>query len=414
MSAGAERVLYGIDDIITDGLIWVEGEMDRLSIETAGYRSCVSVPDGAPAVTSKNYAAKFSYLDTAQDILEKVEKHFLAVDADAPGQRLQEELTRRLGAEKCYVVRWPDGCKDANDTLVKHGAGAIVDAINAARPAPIEGIITAGDCVDSLAARYEEGPRRGVSTGWACMDYFYTVRAGEWTAVTGIPGHGKSEWLDALAVNVALAEGWRFGVCSPENQPIEEHIQKLAEKYIGKPFYQTPGSVRMSRLEMEAAREWIDDHFTFILPEEPRLDCVLGLAKAMVRRNGINGLIIDPWNEIEYSREAGMSETEHISKCLTKIRRFARTHAIHIWVVAHPTKMQKDKDTGKYLPPTLYDISGSAHWRNKADNGITVYREIGENTNKVKVVIGKIRFKIVGRPGQTELRYDYITGRYEG
>jgi twinkle protein len=37
--------LYGLDDIIDSGLvIIVEGEMDKLAMEEAGYTNCVSVP----------------------------------------------------------------------------------------------------------------------------------------------------------------------------------------------------------------------------------------------------------------------------------------------------------------------------------------------------------------------------------
>src|SRR6202012_5518023 len=52
MASGAERILYGVNDINPDVLVWVEGEIDKLSVEMAGLMSCVSVPDGAPAADS--------------------------------------------------------------------------------------------------------------------------------------------------------------------------------------------------------------------------------------------------------------------------------------------------------------------------------------------------------------------------
>lgn len=56
------------------------------------------------------------------------------------------------------------------------------------------------------------------------------VVPGELTVVTGLPNSGKSEWLDALAVNLAQLHGWRIGMCSLENTP-REHGRKLMEKY---------------------------------------------------------------------------------------------------------------------------------------------------------------------------------------
>jgi Toprim-like len=49
--------------------------------------------------------------------LKQVRKFVLAVDADEPGQKLETELARRLGHERCWRISWPHGCKDANDVL---------------------------------------------------------------------------------------------------------------------------------------------------------------------------------------------------------------------------------------------------------------------------------------------------------
>lgn len=47
---GAEKILYGLDDVRgCEEIIVVEGEMDKLALEEAGFLNVVSVPDGAPA-----------------------------------------------------------------------------------------------------------------------------------------------------------------------------------------------------------------------------------------------------------------------------------------------------------------------------------------------------------------------------
>lgn len=65
-----------------------------------------------------------------------------------------------------------------------------------------------------------------------------------------------------------------------------------------------------------------------------------------------------------------MTETEYVSQMLTKIKRFAQYHEVHVWLVAHPRQLQNWRGEA----PNLYDISGSAHFINKADNGIIVHR----------------------------------------
>lgn len=409
MAAGAERILYGMNDIDPRVLVWVEGEIDKLSMEMAGVLSCVSVPDGAPAADSKTYSNKFDFLD--DPIIAAVQSHIIAVDNDAPGVRLQEELIRRLGRDKCLTVVWPEGCKDANDVLLKHGVEVVGDCIANARELPIEGTYRAEDLLEKLFNDYDHGVKKGESTNWTVMDDTYRVMPGEWTLITGIPGHGKSEWLDALAINLAQSQGWTFAVYSPENQPVEDHIEKIAEKIVAKPYgHGRPG--QMTREEARTAIDFITEHFTFMLPEYPTVEKLLMTARELVIRRGIRGFIIDPWNEINPVRDPGMSETDYISQALTKIRTFARANQVHVWVVAHPTKLQKDRQTGVYPVPTPYDVSGSAHWRNKADNCIAIYRDVTDEGAPVQVHVQKIRKKANGRVGMVEFDYDRISGRY--
>jgi twinkle protein len=407
MESGCERVLYGLNDI-SETLIWVEGEIDKLSLEVAGYTSCVSVPDGAPAPESKSYATKFDWLDAPE--LGRVQHHVIAVDSDAAGKRLEAELCRRLGKENCSVVTWPDGCKDANDVLVTLGVDTLIDCIKEAQPVPLEGAYEASDFAESLLNRYRNGAERGLSTGWPSLDEFYTVMPGEWTLVTGIPGHGKSELLDALTINLARNQGWPFAVFSPENQPIEYHIQKLAEKFIGKPMDRGP-TERMNEADLDMAVTWLKARYTFLLPEEPTLEALLDMARHLVKSKGIRGFVLDPWNEIDHMRPKDLSETEYISKCLTNLRRFARSNDVHVWVVAHPTKLLKDKD-GKYPCPTPYDVAGSAHWRNKADNCLAIWRDPTSTGHEVEIHVQKVRKKVNGRVGMATLRYNLATGQY--
>jgi twinkle protein len=165
-----------------------------------------------------------------------------------------------------------------------------------------------------------------------------------------------------------MQQGWTFAVCSPENLPLERYVARLLELYEGAPF--SAGAIqRMSRDMLEQAKTWLDAHVCFLLPEEhsPTVAHLLRLARTQVFRMGVKGLLINPWNELDHSRTAHLQETEYIPQALSQIRRFARQHQVHTWLVAHPTKLVKGND-GQYPVPTAYDIAGSAHWRNKADN----------------------------------------------
>jgi twinkle protein len=260
---------------------------------------------------------------------------------------------------------------------------------------------------------YEHGLPRGERPGWQDLDELYTVAPSQWTAITGVPGHGKSELLDAIMVNLALRADWQFSVFSPENQPHYYHMQKIAEKYVGKPFNRGPND-RMTAEERDEAKAWFHQHFRLLHIEKPELDRVLTAAmeqtRSMPKRK--TGIVIDPWNAIEHFRPAGMTVDEYLSWALSLVMGLTRKNDIHIFVVAHPKSLSRDRD-GKRPIPTPYDISGGAHWFNKADNILTVWRDTSSPGNQeVEVHVQKIKFKHIGRLGIAKLRYDRITGRY--
>jgi twinkle protein len=408
---GAEKVLYRQDSIKPDCVVITEGEIDALSCVHAGFLSSVSVPDGAPAPTAKNYSAKFTYLDQDPDPFAGVQDIILAVDTDEPGQVLQRELARRLGFERCRSVVWPPECKDANETLLKYGVDQLQRCLENAQPFPVQDVVSVADLAEDVARVWGSAPSRGLSTGWGSVDQFYTIEPGQLTVITGIPSSGKSEWLDALMLNLATLHGWRFAVCSPENMPLTTHCAKLLEKHIGKPFWVGP-TARMTGWDLTMGLQWLNDHVTMIASED-NLTVVNVLEKAavLVRRQGIRGLLLDPFNEFDHTRERGMTETEYISNTLGAMKRWARKHQVHVWLVAHPQKLYRRED-GSYPIPTPYDISGSAAFRNKADNCITVWRDMENTEIPVQIHIQKVRFKHIGTVGMAELHWDRRTGRY--
>jgi twinkle protein len=415
LETGCELVLYGLDDIEPEKpLIWVEGEIDKLSVEVAGFRNVVSVPNGAPPTGAKNYSASFGFLDADRERIESVKRHIIAVDSDAPGARLEEELARRLGVEKCSRVTWPDGCKDANDVLRKHGDEELRWFIDNADPFPIEGVFEISDRRQDVLRLYDQGFERGYRTGYRELDRYYTVRPGEFTGVTGIPGSGKTELLNDLFVNLAKLHGWRFALFSPENLPLEQHMAAIAEKYIRKPFHDGP-TPRMSPEELEAAMAWVSEHFSWIMPsseDDWTLEKILATAGQLCLRRGIRGLVIDPWNELEALRPNNMTETEYISQSLKRVRVFARQRGVHVWIVIHPAKLYRNEN-GKYPVPSLYDCAGSAHWRNKVDNGLVVWRDLSQpDSPEVQIHVQKIPFRHVGRRGIARLYYEPVCATY--
>lgn len=278
------------------------------------------------------------------------------------------------------------------------------------------------DLAERIFALYDAGLPPGDRTGWPSVDALYTVVPGQLTVITGWPSSGKSEWLDALLMNLAR-QAWSFCIFSAENKPDEVHFSKLIEKFMKKPFRDGP-TERMTKDEVAEAIGELHETFKVlgaafgVEREIFPIDDVLGGAELRWRASGEwndrsrkKGLVIDPWNELEHLRPRQYSETEYISQTLSKVRSWAREHHVHVWIVAHPAK--QPREDGKLPIPRPDMIAGSQHWWNKADNCITVYREFGDPApREVAIHVQKVRFKHVGRQGSATLEYDIVTGRY--
>ena len=406
---GGAHDLFGIDNVNTDlPLIIVEGEIDALTLIECGIPNAVSVPGGAPLKVSEGKVhpsedKRFSFIWNANEIIDAVPSVIIATDNDVPGQALAEELARRIGKDKCKLVKLTH--KDLNEVFLAEGKDAVIKIISEATPYPVAGLSQAAEFEERLNDLWFKGTGKGASTGFNNLDLIYTVVPGQMTVVTGYPSGGKSNFVDQLMVNLGRQEDWKFALCSFENAP-EIHISRLMEIYKEKRFFN--GDNRMSDDERKDAFKWVDDHFSFLTSEsaEPAtIDSILSRLKVAVSRTGIRGAVIDPYNYIETTRDT--TETESISNMLTKIQAFAKAYGVHVWFVAHPSKMQR---SGSELPrPDGMSISGSMAWWAKADVGLTVHRQ----EFHTEIVIWKCRYRWVGTQGEMKLQFQKETGTYK-
>lgn len=406
---------FGIDKLgnNSEPVVIAQREIDAIILMQRGIMNVIGVPNGGDVKPEGDdfdkSPDKFIYLSNAAAAAKGWGKVTFALDPTKDGLALRQELSRRLGPGRCMEAKFSAGSVSA--TMTERGSDILCADINEAKSLPIMGLFQVEDFEGELTAYFEHGMAAGVPTGWKNVDKLYTVSPGELTVVTGIPNSGKSEWLDALSINLSIDYHWRFAAFSPENGK-EGHVTKLIEKRVGMPT--DPKAYRRMSLDtFKSGASWVNNHYTFIESTEvmPTLDWILDRAKDAALRYGIKGLIIDPWNRIEKTLPPGMSETDYVAQSLPKILRFAANYGVHVWLVVHPKQQQKNNKTGKIDAPSLYDMAGSAHFVNMCHNGIVIHRSesIDDTT---EVFVRKVRFKHVGRRGDTKLKYDVNTGRY--
>lgn len=392
----AEKILYNIDAIINaKKAIITEGCIDTLSYVEAGLDYVASVPNGANTNTD--------YLDNYMPLLDNLEEIYLATDNDTNGLILRGELLRRFGAYRCYKVDFED-CKDANEYLVKYGKEALVNTILNAQKFPIEGLIKVEDIEEELNDLYENGIGEGNKIGDKYIDEMFRIELGRLMVLTSIPSHGKTTLMNYISALINFNLGWKIGFFSPESQPIKLHATKIEELLIGKRFF---GDNKMSLQDHQKAMQYLNNNFYFIKPEKRTLDNVLSIAKQAIRCMGIKVVIIDPWNRLE-----GMSnDTDDIGNELNKVSNFASDNDVLVIIIAHPKKLNKDKNTLLYDEPTPYDIKGSSCWYDKPDYILTYYRDFKTMISTLRLF--KLRESYLGKMGGIiKFRYNINNQRF--
>ena len=400
----AKRTLYNYDAVHQKKeVIFVEGEMDVLSLIEVGHTNVVSLPDGAPKEAKYNENdARFSCLENCP--LDEVTKVILFTDNDTAGKALHAELLHRFGKDLCWYVDYPNDCKDANEILVKHGPQALKDAVEKATPYPVDGLYQANQYYGPVIDLYNGNYQKPIDTGLSDdLDSIYKVLKGTFHVVTGIPNHGKSTFLDQMLLQLSKNHNWKYAVFSPEHST-QMHLRRLVQMHLGKSFDEDFAN-RMTRDELQQGLDFLNDYFYFIETQDtvPDIDYILDIAKRSVRKYGINGIIIDPYNEVSAKRSGNAREDEHIRDFISKCKRFARIHDVVVWIVAHPTKLPKNND-GTYAAPSAYDISGASHWSNQSDVILTVHRTF--ETDTTEVITRKVREQgLYGKIGSAKFKY---------
>lgn len=417
---GSRKTFYNADCMddpaLEDGrlsLVVTEGEFDAQTAAEGGFLA-VSCPDGAPAVPKgrafddldplqpeQEREGKFEYLWNNRDRLKKIKRFIIATDDDGPGKRLGLELVRRLNAARCFFVTYPEGCKDLSDVRMKLGPEAVAAVINGAKPFPVRGLYRLSDYPDLPTIET-------FSTGWSTINDRIRVFPGELLVVTGVPGHGKSQWVFNLLVNLGRLHSWVSAIFGPE-MPTVPHTRGILRKIVHGREPTTIDDIRRTDAFLERHFLFIDADPTGQADTDFTLEWIIERAADAVLRDGIRVLVIDPWNEVEHAKLKGESSSDYIGRSLRALRRFARLWGVMVIIVAHPTKDIADR--GKVRTPGLYDIDGAAHWFNKCDHGVVVERP-ESNEGEAWIWIPKVKFEGTGERGRVSMRFDKTSGRF--
>jgi twinkle protein len=400
--SGSELIFWNLDIVTkSNEIIIVEGEMDLLSLIEIGIENVLSVPNGASG-------KELTYINDYIELFEG-KKIIVAVDNDLKGSELKAELIRRFGSENCLLVNFED-CKDANEVLCEKGGIELKRIISEAKEIPVSGIIDLASQYDEIYNLYLNGLQPGNKLGIPELDAMITWELSRLAIWTGIPSHGKSSIVDWVNVLLNIHYGWKVAYFSPESYPVKYHFARLYTLISGHKFK----DFEKYKNEYESIFNYIEDNFYFIYPEDNfKVETIIEKANYLVKKKGINILTIDPWNNLEHTKNRGESDTEYTGRVLYELTKFGKKNNCLIQLVAHPTKMKKTA-SGLFEKPTMYDINGSANFYNRCDYGISIYRYFDEKDPRIDFDVLKVKWNHLGEGGSAQMRYNYNNGRLEG
>jgi len=378
--------------------ITISGNCDALTYIECGYKHVISVPAGAN--TNLEWIDDF-----VESHFDKLSVIYISVDNDSKGTEAKNELIRRFGAEMCKVVEYPKPCKDINEVLVQYGREKVKECITNAVDVKINGIQGVYDIEGALDDLFHNGLSKGAMINEKQTDKILSFNTGMLTVVTGVPTSGKTYWLNYILIRLNIIHDWKVAFFSPEFYPVTLHISQIMETLGGSRF----NANNYNPQHYELLKEYVSKNFFWIDPNDTDINSVLDRGKYLIRKKGIKAFVIDPFNALTDKERKAQKQDEYISDFLQKIRWFARKYNVAMFIVMHPVKQQK-LDSGLYPVCDLYSCKGASEIYDKADIGITVWRNEQENYGEMHVT--KMKFRHLGDKGHSTFRFNMSNGRY--
>lgn len=362
--SGCRPILFGMDQCDPERdktLIMTEGQIDSLSVVEAydGQISAVSVPTGAKG---------FTWVPYCWDFLGKFETLIVFGDHEHDQITLLDEMEKRFhGAVKHVRPEDYQGCKDANELLVKYGRDAVRQAIENAVFAPIPEIIEFAS-----VERLSEKDNEKISTGLRPLDSiiggFYMGRL---YLLTGKRGNGKSTMGLQFGVE-ALDYGYNVMIYSGEmdsktvknwlDRQIAGKLNITGRKERTSDFinYYVDDEVNTKIEEWYRGRAFL--YCNEIVSEGREMSKLLDVTKKAITLYGCRMIILDNLMSA-ILKDMTDEQTDIFQKqalFVHKLVTMAKAYGVVIMLVVHPRKGN----------PRMFDnddISGSSNIADQAD-----------------------------------------------
>lgn len=380
--SGMRSILFGMKQCNLDNkrLIITEGQIDSLSVATAGFENAVSVPTGKNGMR---------WIPHCWNWLKNFNEIVVFGDCEHGEITLLSDIQKRFTWMTVKAVQEQDymNCKDANELLIKHGVDAVKKAVNNAKPVMEEHVIQLAD-VD-----YSRKEKERLPTGFYEVDKLLTggIPFGGLTIISGSRGEGKTT-LSSMLIKSALEHDYNVFIYSGEM--VKDDVRRWLDLQIAgsnrveKDLNQIYGYVtyNLSRQNRNVISDWLrdrayiyDDSF-FIENEEEDQSSLLEIVETYITQFGCKVVLIDNlMTAIDMERNRGTTVYEIQSFMCKKLARLARRTGSIILLVAH------FKKNGDANGDSNDAVSGTADITNLATMVISYSKDGPEDQRLLKV-----------------------------
>jgi hypothetical protein len=306
------------------------------------------------------------------------------------GEELRDSIAMTLGDERCKWAYAPyDPGQPIENTLIE------------ARPMWTDEVASMDDIP-------EPGPVETFKTGFGPLDdHGWRITTPAFMPVIGPYGSGKSVLLRQLLVNLWRLHKWPFLLTSFEEKIKPRYERDLRRHFIGKPmdrWYEE--DVARADAEIRQAARFLMRKRGASLDMNRLLDRI----EFSCRVYGTKVVAIDPVNEIDHQVGRGESKTDYMGRFIMALKQLADDYNLLMIVCAHPPKDGVEKRLQRNGVLTLNDGADTAHWGNKADIGLAVWRNLDGPT---MVHIDKLKdHETMGKPTLCEMFLDPALNKF--
>lgn len=358
-------------------LVITEGQIDSLSVATAGIGNAVSVPTGAKG---------FTWVPYCWNWINKFEEIVVFGDFEKGHITLLDELSRRLKITVKHV-REEDyrDCKDANGILKKYGKEQVRKCVENAVVVPIKQVKQLAD-----VKRVDIFKLPKMKTGIKQVDrlLYGGLPFGGVTLISGKTGKGKSVLASQIMIN-AVKQGYNCFAYSGEL--VDSQFQSIMDFQIagsrhiieyqnewGDRNYNISDSNRDMIVDWYRDKFWLYDNSVI---ENDEQESLVTVTENVIMQYGVKVVLLDNlMTAIDLETTSGSDKYERQGLFVKKLARLAARHNALILLVAHKRKNNFSTNEND-------EISGSSDISNLAMVTIAYDddKDIGQSQRLLKV-----------------------------